>query len=404
MAIFKFGDYSRNEQREIIFEIIKQKYLHNPQLNNFGTNCAMFANLIKDFDAGLLLQSELTDKFKDFYNKNTKTIADEVLFYFYNVAEAIADKYPAKKLKYSKICDIIKDIIDIDALTKEVTPPEDKMGKSDATSGGFVLTGYNSYPKPKSYVEPPEPPSIHNFSNNPIPENTYKTMCDWVRWRIFDLFKVDARRLKTLKDLGGIYMAELIPDSNQVENFPQCTDEDGEKEDLDFENPGVYIINHENSITFGGGGDWQEPQTFSVKVQNGKFKAFDIQDDYDDGGGYDAEATLKVICKLFGLDIDNYDLKSTNQQDLARLYRDMVKNKDYKLNVIKDISTEDCVAAIVDYFAKQGSTQALTDPKNWKRKSKTGSVVFTRIFENKVTKDQVRVTSTKIKIQKIEVI
>ena len=403
MAIFKFSDYNRNEQREIIFEIIKQKYLHNPKLNNFGSNCAMFANSIKEFEADKILQSELTDRFKKFYINNNKDIADEVLFYFYNVAEAVADKYPAKKLKYSKICDIIKDIIDVDKLTNEVVPPEDKMGSSDKTSGVFVLTGYNSYHKPKSYVEPPEPPSIHNFSNNPIPANTYETMCDWVRWKIFELFKEDARFLKALKDLGNISMESLIPDPDQVENFPQCTDEDGNKEDLDFENPGDYIINHENSITFGGGGDWQDPQTFSIKVKNGKFKAFDIEDDYDDNGANGAEATINVICKLFGL-VDNYDWNSKNQQDLARLYRDMVKNKDFKLNVVKDISTEDCVAAIVDFFAKKSSPPALTDPKNWKRKSKTGSVIFTRIFENKVTKDQVRVTSTKIKIQKIEVI
>ena len=60
------------------------------------------------------------------------------------------------------------------------------------------------------------------------------------------------------------------------------------------------------------------------------------------------------------------------------------------------IQTEDCVQAIVDYFESKG---ALTDPKAWKRVSKTGSGdSIKRKFENKKTGDVAYVMSTETEI------
>ena len=397
---FKFEDYNRNEQREIVYEVIRQKYLHDQQLNNFGNNCKLISDTIRSFESGTLVANEVKTKFQDFYNQNKKEIADEVLFYFYNVADGVAEKFPSKTGTFKKICDILKDIIDVDAIGKTITPPEDKMGPADSSSGGFTMIPYTKYPTPKSYVAPPPPSPTHDFKN-PYPSLVYKSICDWVRYKIFDIFEQESNLLKGMDDLEVIYLSELIPDSNQVESFPQASDGNGGKEDLDFENPGDFVINNENSITFGGGGDWQEPMTFSLKVlPSGKIKAFDIHDDYNDDDDYGAKGILKLICKIFGLDINNYDVESEDPNDLARLFADMVANKDFKLNVVKDITTEDCVAAIVQKFPNESAD--FRNPKNWKRKSKIGSQIIIRVFENKLTKDQVRVTATMTQITKIE--
>jgi len=398
--IHKFNDYNSKEQREIVFEIIRQKYIHNQGLNNFGNNCAFMVNLIKSFEAGQINDEDLKTKLEEFHNKNRKDIAEEVLFYFYNIAEGMADSAdPAKASKFIIFGKIIKKIIDVDAISNTIQTPDDKMGDIDRGNGGFVLQSYSKYPSPAGYTPPPPPPPAHSFKN-PYTSKDFKSICDYMRYKIFDEFEhIMIANFEDLED--SIEPTYLIPDSDEFINFPQWTDEDGDKEDLDFENPGDFIINDENSITFGGCGDWQEPQTFSFKLEkNGKIKAFDIEDGYSDQDSYGVENVIRIICELFGLNKNNYNINSTDPADMLTLYNDMVANKDFKLKLTKEITTEDCVDAIVDFFSTDSAD--LRNQKNWKRKSKTGSGIFIRVFENKITKDQVKVTSTKTEIINIE--
>jgi len=112
---------------------------------------------------------------------------------------------------------------------------------------------------------------------------------------------------------------------------------------------------------------------------------------------------LEIICKLFGLNIKDYDSNSTDPEDMSRLYDDMVKNKDYKLNPpkITKIETADCVLAIIDYFKSKNTdtNSPLLNQKLWKRVSKTGSGnSIKREFENKKTGDKVYIISSETEI------
>jgi hypothetical protein len=401
--IHKFKDYNRAEQREIVFEIIRQKYLYEPQLNNFGENCKYISGIIKSFESGQLDKDDLANFLEDFYKKNEKSIAEEVLFYFFIISEGVAEQ--TKKSRYKLVCEAIKKIINVDAIQSTIEPPEEKMGKPEGGSnGGFTMISYSKYPSPEGYTPPPPPPPLHTFKN-PYTSKDFKSICDYVRYKIFE--EIIGNKIETLEDLGDLDPAySFIPDSDEFINFPQCEDEDGDKEDLDFENPGDFIINNENSITFGGGGDWQEPQTFSFKLEkNGKIKAFDIEDGYSDNENYDAEGIIKIISKLFGLNRKDYNPESTDPNDLVTLYKDMIANKDFKLNPepksTTKIQTEDCVTEIINYFKgkKTNSGSPLLDAKLWKRLSKTGSKdSIKREFENKKTGDKVFVMSTETEI------
>ncbi len=407
--IHKFKDYDKNEQREIVFEIIRQKYLHSPQMNNFGENCKWVSNVIKNYTADKITEDELKMHLEtNFYNRINKKLAEEVLFYFYHIADSVHDKsvgvdWP-KAYQFQRVCKVISEIIDIDDLNNKVEPPEDKISSID-NSGGFTMVSSGRYPAPSSYTPPPPPQPMHDFKN-PYTNKDFKSICDYIRWKIFDA--LEGSSIENFEDLSDeIDPTSLIPDSDEFINFPQCEDEDGEKEDLDFENPGDFIINNENSITFGGGGDWQEPQTFSFKLEkNGKIKAFDIHDDYNsDNWSSDASMILEIICKLFGLN-PNYNPESTDPKDMVRLYNDMVKNKDFKLDQPKKekLETSDCVQAIVDYFKGQNvsANSPLLDQKLWKRTSKTGSKdSIKREFENKKTGEKATVLSTETEILSI---
>jgi len=399
----KFEDYNKKEQRDIIFEIIRQKYINDPDMNGFGKNTKYMIKVLKDFESDNISQESAKQKIVDFYDYFNTEIASEVLFYFYHIAEGVAeDSTGIKSEKYRKVCEIISNIINIDDLKKRVQPPEDKLTNTDKSNGGFVVQTYSRYPDPKSYVAPTKPPKVHNFPN-PYINKDFKSICDYVRYKFFEL--MEESHIENFQNLDAeISVSYLVPDSDEFINFPQV-EYDGEEEDLDFENTGDFIINDENSITFGGGGDWQEPKTFSFKLEkNGKVKAFDIVDDYDDSNWTsNPEMILKVICKLFGLNIKNYNPDSVNPDDVKLLYDDMVANKDYKLTVPSNITTDDCVKAICKYFRKNDKyLDDMTEPKNWKRLSKKGTHICIRIFENKVTKSQVKVTSTNTKIIKVE--
>jgi hypothetical protein len=400
--IHKFKDYNKNEQREIVFEIIRQKYLHSPKLNNFGDNCKWVSNVINNYVADKIDVKELKTHLEtNFYNRINKKIAEEVLFYFYHIADGVIEKStPDKAKKFSKVGEIIGEIIDIDDLNDKVEPPEDKISSID-NSGGFTMVSSGRYPSPSSYTPPPPPPPMHNFKN-PYTNKDFKTICEFLRNKLFDLI-IDEEP-NTIEDLENISPSYLVPDSNECDTFPQVKDEDGDTEDLDFENPGDFIIDDENCMSFSGGGDWQEPLEFSMKMQNGKIKAFNIQEGYNDSD-YESGSVMimKIVCKLFGLDINDYPIDGTDPKDMARLYNDMVKNKDYKLNLNKELRTEDCVQAIVDYFPNESSD--FRNPKNWKRKSKSGIAsvnIYIRIFANKVTGEEVKITSSNTEIKKIE--
>ena len=400
--IHKFKDYNENEQREIVYEIIRQKYMHDPNLNNFQNNTKFITNLIKGLLTDQISADLVQTKLEELYSKVKKSVGDEILYYFYNVVEGSAERAePVKASKFNILSKIISKIIDVNAISNTITPPEDKINDIDHNNGGFSMISYGKYPSPASYIPPPPPPPLHDFKN-PYETKDFKSICDYMRYKIFD--EIIGEKCETIEDLENITTAyNLMPDSDEFVNFPQVTDEDGDKEDLDFENPGDFIINDENSITFGGGGDWQEPQTFSFKLDKGKIKAFDIQDGYSDNSSGGSEEILKIICELFGLDIENYTIDGTDPNELATLYSDMVKNKDFKLNVVKEITTADCVDAIIKFYSLNSLYHSsITNPKNWKRLSKSGSGIFTRIFQNKVTNEKVKVTSTKTQIIKVE--
>ena len=154
--IHKFKDYNKNEQREIVFEIIRQKYLHSPQLNNFGENCKWVSNVINNYVADKIDLKELKTHLEtNFYNRINKKLAEEVLFYFYHIADGVIEKStPDKAKKFSKVCEIISEIIDIDALNDKIEPPEDKISSID-NSGGFTMVSSGRYPDPSSYSPPP---------------------------------------------------------------------------------------------------------------------------------------------------------------------------------------------------------------------------------------------------------
>lgn len=222
----------------------------------------------------------------------------------------------------------------------------------------------------------------------------FTTICDYLRIKIFDIIKED--NILSIADLMKPY--ELIPDPELIVNYPKFKIA-GDDDYLDFENFGKFIINNENSITFCCGGDWQDPRYVSLKIEKGKIIAYNIYEGYDDDDNWE-EATLRIICELFGLDRKKYNAESNDLDDFITFCSDISKNKDFKLNIIKDISTEDCVKAIVESYKYESSE--LTNPKNWKRISKTGSGMYVRIFENRITKDKIKIISTKTEIEEIE--
>jgi hypothetical protein len=64
------------------------------------------------------------------------------------------------------------------------------------------------------------------------------------------------------------------------------------------------------------------------------------------------------------------------------------------------ITTEICINAIVNHYKNDGDD--LTNPKNWKRISKKGLDIITRVFENKRTNQKIVVTSTVTEITDIQ--
>lgn len=68
----------------------------------------------------------------------------------------------------------------------------------------------------------------------------------------------------------------------------------------------------------------------------------------------------------------------------------------------KKITTEDCVKAICEYLYNEGESGDAVNPKNWKRKSKTGSGTFVREFFNSKTNQTLFVTATDTEILKID--
>lgn len=67
----------------------------------------------------------------------------------------------------------------------------------------------------------------------------------------------------------------------------------------------------------------------------------------------------------------------------------------------KKITTEDCVRAICKLLYFKGKSGDSLNPQNWKRRSKSGSVVIVRTFENVVTGEVYIVSETKGEIFKI---
>ena len=71
-----------------------------------------------------------------------------------------------------------------------------------------------------------------------------------------------------------------------------------------------------------------------------------------------------------------------------------------KFDEMGKITTADCVNAIVDFY-KFSQNSELTNPKNWKRLSKSGSGIFIRMFQNRATNQLVEVEATESKILKV---
>ena len=67
----------------------------------------------------------------------------------------------------------------------------------------------------------------------------------------------------------------------------------------------------------------------------------------------------------------------------------------------KKITTEDCVNAICELLYHQGEKGDSLNPKNWKRKSKSGTDIIVREFENTVTKQKMIVSETNGQIFRI---
>lgn len=67
----------------------------------------------------------------------------------------------------------------------------------------------------------------------------------------------------------------------------------------------------------------------------------------------------------------------------------------------KKITTEDCVNAICELLYHQGKSGADLNKKNWKRKSKSGSTIIIREFENVVTGQKMVVSETNNQIFRI---
>jgi intergrase/recombinase len=68
----------------------------------------------------------------------------------------------------------------------------------------------------------------------------------------------------------------------------------------------------------------------------------------------------------------------------------------------KKITTEDCINAICKLLYFQGKRGDSLNPKNWKRRSKSGSNVIIRTFENVATREKYIVSETNNQIFKIE--
>lgn len=70
-------------------------------------------------------------------------------------------------------------------------------------------------------------------------------------------------------------------------------------------------------------------------------------------------------------------------------------------NSFKKITTEDCINAICELLYHQGKSGADLNKKNWKRRSKSGSDIIVRTFENVVTGQIMVVSETKNQIFRI---
>jgi hypothetical protein len=73
--------------------------------------------------------------------------------------------------------------------------------------------------------------------------------------------------------------------------------EEGEEEDLDFENWKLFSMN-DNELFIAAGGDWQDPLRFRVKFENGVFTCFDAAADTSDwtrDSGIETETFLNQL-------------------------------------------------------------------------------------------------------------
>ena len=73
-----------------------------------------------------------------------------------------------------------------------------------------------------------------------------------------------------------------------VTNWPEVSEEDSEdegefeNESLDLENWEIISLN-ENKMVMCGGGDWQEPLTFTLVPEGDSLKAIDIHEGFEQG-------------------------------------------------------------------------------------------------------------------------
>jgi hypothetical protein len=86
--------------------------------------------------------------------------------------------------------------------------------------------------------------------------------------------------LKNLVE-NGIDFYDL-PYELEVENWPDVEDEDGNKESLDMENFEWLSID-DDQMVIACGGDWQDPQTLTIKMVNGELTVVETEDGFSSG-------------------------------------------------------------------------------------------------------------------------
>lgn len=353
----KFEGYTEQEKQTVVFEYFKQKYMDqslidypdrtnrtpDDKIKKFQKNCEDMIYIIKLFGAFQITKNELEEQLKEIKKEIPHDDCEELFYYFMHVTKSQSEK----QHQYRVLSEVLKSLIDdIPGFESKMDLPTKiyNIDRGEPNDGGFEMTSVSSREfKPQSVKDReqkerkqkedefrnkyPNPYGGKPCSYDELPDFDFKSICDILRYNVFEV--ISDIQIPDLTHFKSKFTSIFPKDSKLVKNYPTNITEDGDVDEQNFENMGEFIILGENSISVCGGGDWQLPARFSLKVnKNGEVEAFDVEKDcsFEDG-----DLDFKEVCELFGLNFSDYDFESKKQTEFDKFYQDLVKNKDYKI-------------------------------------------------------------------------